>query len=111
MKNKIYLSKNLLSVAVFTLLFVNKATATQYVQIPLEKIIDSAPIIIEGTIIETKSFLGIDGNIYTANILEINNVLRSGGKISCGEAEIITEGGQLGSIGTYIPGGLSFGIG
>ncbi len=74
-------------------------------QVTLNSIIDSSIYIFEGTVIKDSSFQGA-GSIYTSSTIKISKIFN--GKTSCGNAEIITQGGCIGEINCeYVTNSLS----
>lgn len=67
-------------------------------EIPIEIIdrINTVDYIVEGSVIDKKSYYTIDmQKIYTINLIKISKVLK--GELECGTVELITTGGEIGS--------------
>ena len=79
------------SLLFFILLFTSKVNA-QLIQVPLDYKKEQSKLIIEGKVIEQKSFEADDGEIYTENIIEIFSIIK--GELNNPYLSIITMGGR-----------------
>ena len=87
-----YLFQVLLWLAITTF---SNSTKAQLYEIPFNQRLDQSSLIIEGKVIETKSYRGSDGKIYTANKVQAFSVLK--GNLQNPKITIITLGGTVGS--------------
>lgn len=86
--------KKILTLIILTTIFI-KGFAQE---IPIEIIdrINTVDYIVEGSVIDKKSYYTIDmQKIYTINLIKISKVLK--GELECGTVELITTGGEVGS--------------
>jgi hypothetical protein len=89
----------------FLLASVPKSNATLLRQVSWNDLYIHSGYIFEGTVVSTSSYTGSDGNVYTSNIVHIHKQLH--GSLTCGNVEIITEGGTADGTTEYIADALT----
>ena len=78
-----------------TIITFSNSTHAQLYEISFDQRLDQSSLIVEGKVIETKSYRGNDGKIYTANKIQVFSVLK--GNLQNPKITIITLGGTVGS--------------
>jgi hypothetical protein len=78
-----------------TIITFSNSTHAQLYEISFDQRLDQSSLIIEGKVIEIKSYRGNNGKIYTANKIQVFSVLK--GNLQNPKITIITLGGTVGS--------------
>lgn len=82
--------------AVFFIFLCGGSSFSQFIPIKIEQKISQSSLIIEGRVTAQKSYMTIDGEIYTDNRIKISRVIK--GWATADEVSVITMGGRLDSV-------------